>query len=362
MVDQGLGMLNRRRLRWGVVGLGVGHQHALTLLNDANSELVAVCDKNSSTLAQVSAGYGDVSRFASAEEMLAATELDAVAIASYDWDHARTIISCLERGVHVFAEKPLGTHIDDYQAIGRSLNTDPRLRMTTNTLLRKSPRFSWLKKEIETGKLGKVFHVQADYLYGRLSKLTHGWRGTNPEYSVTLGGTIHMVDLLIWLVGERPVSVTAVGSSAGLDAGAAGFTGDSLRAGLLSFASGLTASVSANFASVGPHFHRLDVFGTEATFMNLPSVGQTGTTAPDSAGLLLRGPDPGTAQAVEAPYPAVSKGVLIPEFNRAILGQCRSPISEQEAMDAFAVCLALDESVRVSQPISIVYEEVAVRH
>lgn len=355
-------MRSRRRIRWGVMGLGVGHQHALTLLNDANSELVAVCDVNATILEKVSAEYGDAARFSSADEMLATTELDAIAVASYDWDHAQTIASCLELGIHVFAEKPLGTRIDDYQAIARCLNSNPRLRMTTNTLLRRSPRFAWLKKEIESGQLGKVFHVQADYLYGRLSKLTHGWRGTNPEYSVTLGGTIHMVDLLIWLVGERPVSVTAVGSNAGVNDSSTNFAGHSLRAGLLSFASGLTASVSANFASVGPHFHRLDVYGTEATFMNLPTVSQTDTSVPGSAGLLLRGADPGTAQAVDVPYPAVSKGVLIPEFNRAILGKGQSPISEQEALDAFAVCLALDESVRVSKPISIAYEEVAARH
>lgn len=360
-------MAAHKRIRWGVIGLGVGNQHALTLIEDANADLVAVCDRDSTTLEQVSAAYGDVAQFTNSDEMLATMDLDAVSVASYDWDHADAIVSCLERGIHVFAEKPLGMNAHDYQVIGRALNGDQRVRLTTNTLLRRSPRFVWLKNEIDRGYFGEIVHVQADYLYGRLSKLTHGWRGTNPEYSVTLGGTIHMVDLLLWLVGELPVVVTAVGSGAGLvdansNESSVGYRGDTLRTGLLSFSSGLTASVSANFGSASPHFHRLDVYGTTGTFMNLPTASQHGPSTPSNTGLVLRGPDPGTAETVNLHYPAVPKGILIPEFNKALLQQGPTPITEQEAMDALAVCLALDESVRSARPVDIVYQEVLPRY
>lgn len=361
-----LEMHDRQRLRWGVVGLGVGNQHALALLSDENAVLVAVCDKDPDKLDRMLAHYGQVVGYASVDEMLFASELDAVVVASYDWDHASTIASCLDRGIHVFAEKPLGVNFDEYRAIESALRRNERARMTTNTLLRRSPRFAWLKSEIDRGHFGKIVHVQADYLYGRLPKLTHGWRGTDPDYSVTLGGTIHMIDLLLWLVGERPESVTAVGSNAGVlaaahDDGAIKFRGDSLRIALLSFASGLTASVSANFGSVGPHFHKLAVFGTKATFMNLPMAGLGAADTPRDVGLLLEGPDPGIARAVDASYSSVPKGILIPEFNQAILGLRPTPISEQEAMDAFAVGLAIDESVRTSRPHVIKYSALSPR-
>lgn len=358
-------MSRRHPLRWGVIGLGVGNQHALTLLADENAQLVAVCDSNAEVLEKVSVSYGQVARYENADEMLAAEDLDAVSIASYDWDHASTVGFALEHGLHVFAEKPLGTSHDDYEAIVDALRRNPHVRLTTNTLLRRSPRFAWLKDQITTGEMGSLVHIQADYLYGRLPKLTHGWRGTMPDYSVTLGGAIHMVDLMLWLAGQRPQAVTAIGSGAGAASadreGATGFAGDTLRAGLLTFASGLTASVSANFGSVGPHFHRLDVYGTAATFMNVPAITGADDLRPGSAGLLLRGPDPGLVHPVDAPYPAVPKGMLLPEFNRAILGQGETPITEQEALDAFAVCLALDDAVALAQPVSIRYEEISTR-
>jgi predicted dehydrogenase len=353
------------RVRWGVIGLGVGNQHALTLLADEHSELVAVCDSNHEVLRSIGATYGDVELYSDAETMLAEAQLDAVSVASYDWDHATSVVVALECGVHVFAEKPVGTTWDDYRAIAELLNRHPAIRLSTNTLLRRSPRFAWLNSAIKRGEFGELVHIEADYLYGRLPKLTRGWRGTQEDYSVTLGGGIHMVDLVLWLAGERPTTVTAIGSSAGIlksaESDRTRFRGHSLRTALLSFPSGLTAKVSANFASVGPHFHRLDVFGTEATFMNIPKAPLSAGGPPESTGLLLTGADPGTATEIDLPYPAVPKGSLLPEFSLAVLTGEPTAISEQDALDALAVCLAIDESVGAREPVEISYETVTAR-
>ena len=70
--------------------------------------------------------------------------------------------------------------------------------------LRLSPRFDLLKNKITSRGLGEIFHFEADYLYGRLEKLLSGWRSLDPNYSVTLGGAIHLVDLIMWLIEEKP--------------------------------------------------------------------------------------------------------------------------------------------------------------
>ena len=41
---------------------------------------------------------------------------------------------------------------------------------------------------------------------GRYNKL-FGWRSKVKEYSLTLGGAIHMIDL-VWLIGSRPIYAT----------------------------------------------------------------------------------------------------------------------------------------------------------
>jgi hypothetical protein len=42
--------------------------------------------------------------------------------------------------------------------------------------------------------------------------MTEGRRGETENYPVVLGGGIHMIDLMLWLTGQRPVSVSAVGN------------------------------------------------------------------------------------------------------------------------------------------------------
>ena len=350
--------------RWGVIGLGVGLQHALQLAEVEDAELVAVCDRDPDALLRARAVLPDVTAYLDEMSLLDSGTVDAVVVASYDNEHARSIIRAIQNGLHVFAEKPLATSREELIAIRVALDSHPDVRLSTNTLLRRSPRFAWVRERIREGSLGDLFHIEGDYLYGRLAKLAEGWRGRDPDYSVTLGGAIHIVDLLMWLAGDRPARVMAVGSGKGLRdsvlAQTSHFLGDDFRMALLEFDSGLTAKVSANFACVLPHFHRVDVFGSDATFLHVPGGGGTGSDA--SNGLLFTSRDPASPPTVvDLPYPAVPKGALLPEFNRVIFGSGAPDIPEQEVLDVMAVCLAIDESRRSGCAVEVTYEQVTPR-
>jgi predicted dehydrogenase len=196
--------------------------------------------------------------------------------------------------------------------------------------------------------LGRVYCIEADYVYGRLSKLTEGWRGRIPGYSVMLGGGIHMVDLVLWITRERPVEVMAYGS--GLASRGTTFSGNDLVLALLRFDSGLTVKVGANFASVHPHFHRVVVYGTEATFENSPE-------ASSSPGRLWRSRDAQEPPIpVTAAYPGVGKGDFIPAFLDAVLGRGEPHVQEDELFAAVSVCLAIDQSVADRRPVAVEYD------
>ena len=59
----------------------------------------------------------------------------------------------------------------------------------------------------------KFITSKGDYNYGRFEKLTKGWRGKIPFYSVTQGGGIHMIDIMIWLLKSSPKEVFAIGNN-----------------------------------------------------------------------------------------------------------------------------------------------------
>lgn len=330
----------RNPLGVGVIGLGVGERHARAFADDPNCRLVGICDFDQSKLDEVAKRFPDVKRFATAERLIDDPEISIVSIASYDQYHCRQVVRALQHGKHVFVEKPLCLTAVDLEEIYGVWRKSRNLRLSTNTILRRAPRFQWLKRAVQTGQLGTVYCIEADYVYGRLHKLTDGWRGKIPDYSVMLGGGIHLVDLMLWVTGQRPVEVIAFAS--GLASRGSSYGGNDLALALLRFDSGLLVKLSANFAAVHPHYHRLIAYGTAATFENIPGV---------PARLWQSRNSDSEPEVIDAEYPGVDKGDMIPAFVNAVLGQGEPDVVESELFAAMSVCIAINRAITERRPV-----------
>jgi predicted dehydrogenase len=96
------------RLRTGVIGVGaIAQMMHLPYLRELDDRfaIAALCDVDPVVLETVGRQYGVARLFASAEELLA-EPLDLVMILT-SGDHAAVTLAALERGLHVFVEKPL---------------------------------------------------------------------------------------------------------------------------------------------------------------------------------------------------------------------------------------------------------------
>jgi predicted dehydrogenase len=329
------------RLRAGVIGLGVGMQHAHGLEAHPACELVALCDRDSGKRAEAAALFPHARLFECADALLDTPDLDLVCVASYDADHAGQILRALADGRHVFAEKPLTARPEDTAAIRAALARHPSVRLSSNTILRLSPRFAGLHADIRAGRLGRIYAVEGDYNYGRLWKLTEGWRGRDPDYSVILGGGIHMADLLLWLTGARVVEVFAAGT--GIATADSAFPGHDTAMALLRFEDGTIGKLGSNYGCVEPHFHRLLVYGTEATFEN----GR-------EAARLWRSRDPAAApETISTAYPGVAKYALLSNFVDSLLGAAEPVLTEEEVFAAMELCHAVDRSRLSGKPVSM---------
>ena len=331
------------RLKVGVIGLGVGAEHARAFAAHPACEVVALCDRDPARLGEWASILPDARRYVEADRLIDDSGLAVVVIASQDDDHYRQVVRALGAGKHVFAEKPLCLDGGELHDIARAWRASGR-RLSTNTVLRRSARFRWLKDAVQSGRLGRVFLIEGDYVYGRLHKLIDGWRGGIPNYSVMMGGGIHVVDMVLWLADERPVEVSAVRSDLG--SRDTGFAGHDLVAAVLRFDSGLVARIGANFASVHPHYHAFAVHGTAATFENTPTGDARLWTSRD----WREPPAP-----VTAAYPGVRKGDLVPAFVDAVLGRGEPDVTEAEAFAAVAVCLAIDRAAAERQTLQVQY-------
>jgi predicted dehydrogenase len=107
------------RVRVGVVGCGMiaqlVHLPYLTALSD-RFDVVAVCDRLPDLARAVAGRFHVPNVYATVEDMLANTpELDAVVVLNLD--HTGPILAAVERGKHVFTEKPLGYTLAEIEEV-----------------------------------------------------------------------------------------------------------------------------------------------------------------------------------------------------------------------------------------------------
>ena len=330
-------------LRAAIIGLGVGERHISGYEADSRCRVVALCDIDSVKLAEVAARHPGRRVTTNPMDVLTDTGIDVVSVASYDDAHHAQVLAALAHGKHVFVEKPLCLHGCELADIRRALAAVPGRRLSSNLILRKSPRFVRLYQRMRAGDLGRPYLVEADYNYGRIHKIVDGWRGSTPGYSVVHSGGIHMIDLTVWLLGEKPVSVMAVGTSICTEG--TSFANHDCVVALLTFPSGAIAKISANFGCVFPHYHNLVVYGTAATFQH----------GWDNA-RLFTSRDPAVVPAVVGDaYPGTLKGDMLPAFVRAVLDGGTPDVSAEDVLDCMAVSIAIADAVRLERAVEVRY-------
>ena len=289
-----------KTLKAGVIGLGVGQEHIRLYPAIPGVEVKGICDLDPEKLRLVGERFGIADRHADFRRITEDSDIDVVSVCSYDVVHAAQAISAFSGGKHVMIEKPVALPRTEAEGLLRAQQDSGKF-ISSNLILRSSPRFMQLKGMIEAGDMGEIFYMEGDYIHEILWKITRGWRGKMAFHCVTYGGGIHLIDLMRWLIADEVVEVAAMGNQI-LTRGTSYQWEDTIVA-LLRFGRGAMAK---NFTTFGPQrtkFHSLNVYGTKRTFINdMPNA------------KLFQGSEPADEQQVTTPYPGMEKGDLLPDF------------------------------------------------
>jgi predicted dehydrogenase len=192
-----------RKLKVGIAGYGVvgkRRRHFIDLHPDL--ETVAVCDRSF-------AGDGIIDghvRHHSHYKTLLKEDLDLLFVCMPNDIAPEVTIAGLERGLHVFCEKPPGRTLDDVLRVIAAERRHPgqKLKYGFNHRYHESVRDALAL--MNKGELGKVLNLKG--VYGKSKFISfgqhHDWR---IERAVAGGGIlldqgIHMVDLLRLFAGE----------------------------------------------------------------------------------------------------------------------------------------------------------------
>ena len=326
-----------------VVGLGVGREHALSYLKTRSCKLRWVYDLDRSKANQALSDFGEGSCADSFESILNDKAVDVVSLASYDDCHFKQVVSALGAGKHVFVEKPLCRSSKELLEIKKAWKENSSRHIWSNLVLRAAPLYQWVSARVRGGDLGELYSFDGDYLYGRLQKITQGWRKKVDNYSVMQGGGVHLVDLMLWLTGQKPTSVSAFGNN--ICTNGTDFRYKDFVSATFEFPSGLIAGITANFGCMHRHQHVLRLFGTKGTFI-YDDQGPRFHASRDPA-------IPSTFFDLSA-TPA-SKGSLIPAFVESIVDGKDSSVQAQYEFDVISACIAVDEALKARKTVEIIY-------
>jgi len=191
-------------VKLGIIGVGnMGSDHARNLRENKvpGMRLAALCDTNPERLKD----FSEVPGFTAPEEFFAKADIDAVLIATPHYDHVPLGVEALQKGLHTLVEKPIAVHKAAAQKLVDASGKSQAL-FAAMFNQRTDPRYQWVKKQIDSGSLGKItriswiittwFRSEAYYRNG-------DWRATwaGEGGGVLLNQCPHQLDLWQWFFG-----------------------------------------------------------------------------------------------------------------------------------------------------------------
>jgi len=203
------------RYKVAIIGCGrVAEKHlkAYSKLKD-RLELICVADPAMDHAKKVLAerGFTGVKIYSDYEDMLSNETVDICAITVPSGLHYKIATTCLNKGINILLEKPMtmsNKESKELYELSKSLNK----KIAMGHIYRYFPLVGILREDIKNGVFGKITHgtICVRWGHGQDYYDSAAWRGTwKSDGGALMNQSIHAVDLLLWLMDSKAVSVTS---------------------------------------------------------------------------------------------------------------------------------------------------------
>ena len=244
-----------KKLRVGVIGLGMGKGHISGYRRHKAAEVVAIADPDAKRLEAVGERFKIERRYASGEAMIARENLDVVSVATPNKFHKPLTLAALKAGCHVLCEKPMAMNAREAEAmLGAARRA--RRRLMINFSYRFTTPAIALKKAVDSGALGGIYFGRTVWHRSRGIPGFGGWFGIKRLAGggplIDLG--VHRLDLALWLMGYPKPAWVLAGSYDHVARRLArrarkAFDVEDLAAGMIKFTNGALLEVEASWAA-----------------------------------------------------------------------------------------------------------------
>lgn len=202
-----------RKLRIGMIGykfMGKAHSNAYRSLpmffpDAVKPEMTAICGRNEDAVKLAASQFGWMSTETDWRSLIARDDIDVIDINAPSNAHKEIALAAAKSGKHIFCEKPLALSLHDAREMLVAAE-EAGIKHMTGFNYRFSPAVQLVKKLIESGRLGTIYHFRAWFLQDWIMDPAFPlvWRLQKDIAGSGSHGDLgaHLIDLAHYLVGE----------------------------------------------------------------------------------------------------------------------------------------------------------------
>lgn len=189
-------------VRVGIVGVGYWGPNLVRNFSELpDSEVTAICDIDPGRLQKVSSRFPGALATANVDEILDRDRIDALVISTPTRTHYSLAKKAIEKGIHVFTEKPMATTVAECKELIH-LSKRHGTKLLVGHIFLYNAAVLKLKEYIRSGELGNICYIFS-------SRLNLGPVRTDVNALWDLA--THDISIILHLIDSEPVSVNCQG-------------------------------------------------------------------------------------------------------------------------------------------------------
>jgi len=195
------------KVKVGIIGMGFGKEFIPIYQAFSKSEVVAISQRDESSLNQIGDQFNIKYRYTDWRDMLKNDEVDAVHVVSPILDHFEMTLASLNAGKHCACTVPMATTIEELNTLVKAQKQSGKYYMMMETAVY-TREYLYAKSLVESGKLGRIQFVRGSHIQDMgLKGWPDYWLGFPPMWYGT-----HAIAPLLDITQKRPEYVVCHGS------------------------------------------------------------------------------------------------------------------------------------------------------
>ncbi len=194
-------------VRVAIIGAGfMGSMHAEVYGQLPNVKIAAIVDLQGDRAKSLAEKVGAIP-YLTPDQVFSKSDISIVDICLPTYLHKDFVVKAAEAGKDIVCEKPIALTLQDAEEMVNICNKN-KVRFMVAHVIRFWPEYAFVKKNYDQGRFGKLITITC----ARLSaKPTWGWENWLLDEKRSGGALfdlhIHDVDFLLYLIGQKPLSL-----------------------------------------------------------------------------------------------------------------------------------------------------------